>query len=128
MFNLSSKTQVGKKFKLSELYKLIQADKTVKSDASNIASVTLTNVLNADTMNFSSIKDVKEIYIFEIVLIAKVIPAIFISALDKAINFHTQRVPSWASITQQIGCKITSLIFPLRHPAWTTSTLQLSTS
>lgn len=89
MFNLSSKTQVDKKFKLSELYKLVQADKTVKADASNVASVTLTNVLNADTMNFTLIKDVKEIYVFEIVLTAKVIPALFISALDKSINFHT---------------------------------------
>ena len=89
MFNLSSKTQVDKKFKLSELYKLIQADKTVKADASNVASVTLTNVLNSDTMNFTLIKDVKEIYVFEIVLTAKTIPALFISALDKAINFHT---------------------------------------
>ena len=103
MFNLSSKTQVNKKFKLSELYKLIQADKTVKADASNIASVTLTNVLNADTMNFTLIKDVKEIYVFEIVLMTKTIPTLFISALDKAINFHTVFVLKYGNLTMLYG-------------------------
>lgn len=103
MFDLSSKTQVNKKFKLSELYKLIRADKTVKADASNIASVTLTNVLNADTMNFTVIKDVKEIYVFEVVLTSKSIPALFISALDKAINFHTVFVLAYGNQTLLYG-------------------------
>ena len=89
MFELSSKTQVNRKFKLSELYKVMGADKAVKADASNILSVTLTNVLNNDTLNFSARGDVKEIYLFEIVLKTKTIPALFISALDKATNFHT---------------------------------------
>lgn len=89
MFELSSKTQVNRKFKLTELYKVMGADKTVKADAANILSVTLTNVLNKDTLNFSVKGDVKEIYLFEIVLSLKTIPALFISALDKATNFHT---------------------------------------
>ena len=89
MFDLSSKTQVNKRFKLNELYKLINADKTVKASAENIISVTLANVLNADTMNLATSGEVKEIYVFEIVLTEKTIPVLFISALDKAVNFHT---------------------------------------
>ena len=89
MFELSSKTQVNKKFKLAELYKLVGADKTVKGDAANILSVTLTNVLNEDTLNFSAKGEVKEIYVFEIVLSSKTIPSLFISALDKVTNLHT---------------------------------------
>ena len=89
MFELSSKTQVNKTFKLTELYKLVGADKTIKGDATNIFSVTLTNVLNEDTLNFSAKGEVKEIYVFEIVLNSKSIPTLFISALDKATNLHT---------------------------------------
>lgn len=89
MFDLSSKTQVNKRFKLPELYKLIGASKEVKADACNVASVMLTNVLNADTMNFSASDAVKEIYVFEIVLNDKTIPSLFLSTLDKAINLHT---------------------------------------
>lgn len=89
MFELSSKTQVNRKFKLTELYKVMGADKAVKANAANIVSVTLTNVLNKDTLNFSANGDVKEIYVFEIVLNSKTIPSLFISALDKATNFHT---------------------------------------
>ena len=89
MFELSSKTQVNKKFKMSELYKVIGADKAVKADAANILSVTLTNVLNKDTLNFTAKGEVKEIYLFEIVLNTKTVPSLFISSLDKATNFHT---------------------------------------
>lgn len=103
MFKLSSKTQVDKKFKLTELYKLIQADKTVKADAANIAAVILTNILNTDTMNFTLIKDVKEIYVFEVVLTSRTIPALFISALDKAINFHTVFVLTYNGQTLLYG-------------------------
>ena len=84
-------------------YKLIRADKTVKADASNIASVTLTNVLNADTMNFTITKDVKEIYVFEVVLTSKSIPTLFISELDKAINFHTVYVITYGNQTLLYG-------------------------
>ncbi len=89
MFELSTKTQVDKRFKMTELYKLIGASKEAKADAANINSVTLTNVLNSDTMNLPFGNNVKEIYIFEIALSEKTIPVLFISALDKAINFHT---------------------------------------
>lgn len=89
MFELNSKTQANKKFKMSELYKLVGASKEVKANATNISSVTLSNVLNADTANLPYNGDVKEIYIFDIVLTSKDIPNLFLSALDKAINFHT---------------------------------------
>ncbi|MDE6200818.1 MAG: DUF4391 domain-containing protein [Clostridiales bacterium] len=89
MFDLSSKTQVNKHFKLPELYKLIGASKEVKADTGNVMSVTLTNVLNADTMNFAASDMVKEIYVFEIVLNDRTIPSLFLSTLDKAINLHT---------------------------------------
>jgi len=47
------------------------------------------NVLSQDTMNVPAGDKVKEIYIFDIELSSKTIPALFISSLDKAINLHT---------------------------------------
>ena len=90
MYLFSSKTIVNRKFKLSELYKVMGADKDVKADAKNILSVTLTNVLNGETLNLSTDKgDTKEIYVFEIELSAKGVPTLFLAALDKATQFHT---------------------------------------
>ena len=90
MYLFSSKTNVNRKFKLSELYKVMGADKDVKADAKNVLSVTLTNVLNGETLNLPSDKgDTKEIYVFEIVLSAKEVPTLFLAALDKATQFHT---------------------------------------
>lgn len=89
MFELSSKTQVNKKFKMTELFKLMGAGKSVKADVANILSVTLTNVLNKDTLNFSSKGNIKEIYLFEIELNTNAVPELFISSLDKVTNFHT---------------------------------------
>lgn len=89
MFELSTKTQVNKKFKLSELFKMIGADKDIKANAKNITSITLANVLSKETMNFAESGDVKEIYVFEVELADKAIPSQFISALDKAIALHT---------------------------------------
>lgn len=89
MFDLSSKTQVNRKFRLAELYKMMAADKEVKTDAKSIISVVLSNVISQDTMNLSSEGNVKEIYIFDIELDKKTIPTLFISSLDKAINLHT---------------------------------------
>lgn len=103
MFELSSKTQVNRKFKMSELYKVMGVDKAVKADAANILSVTLTNVLNKDTLNFSAKGDVKEIYLFEIVLNCKTVPTLFISALDKATNFHTAFILRYGNKTMLYG-------------------------
>lgn len=89
MFVFSSKTQVNKKFRFQELFKLMSADKAVRSDAKTVLSVTLANVLSSDTLNLPAKGKVKEIYVFDIELSSKTIPALFISALDKAINLHT---------------------------------------
>ena len=65
MFDLSSKTQVNRRFRFTELYKMMAADKDIKADAKNILSV------------------------FAVELSDKTIPALFLSALDRAINLHT---------------------------------------
>lgn len=88
MFDLSSKTNVDRRFRLAELYKMMAADKQVKESAKNILSIVLTNVLSQDTMNLPAGDKVKEIYIFNIELSSKEIPVLFISSLDKAINLH----------------------------------------
>lgn len=89
MFDLSSKTLVNRRLYLTDLYKIIGKDKEIRLEAKNICSVVLTNVLSCDTMNYTAVGVVKEIYILEIKLNEKVIPEIFIKALDKSINFHT---------------------------------------
>lgn len=67
----------------------MSADKAVRADAKTMLSVTLANVLSSDTLNLPAKGKVKEIYVFDIELSSKTIPALFISALDKAINLHT---------------------------------------
>ena len=89
MFVFSSKTQVNKKFRFQELFKLMSADKAVKADAKTVLSVTLANVLSSDTLNLPTKGKVKEIYVFDIELSSKTIPTLFIASLDKAINLHT---------------------------------------
>ena len=89
MFVFSSKTQVNKKFRFQELFKLMSADKAVRADAKTVLSVILTNVLSSDTLNLSASGKVKEIYVFDIELSSKTIPTLFISSLDKAINLNT---------------------------------------
>ena len=67
----------------------MRADKAVKADAANVLSVTFSNVLNQDTLNFPDVGEVREIYVFGLVLGSKTVPTLFISALDKVTNFHT---------------------------------------
>lgn len=104
MFDLSSKTRVNRRFRLAELYKLMAADKDVKADAKGILSVVLMNVLSQDTMNVPVGDIVKEIYIFDIELSSKSIPALFISSLDKAINLHTLFVLRFNDERMLYGC------------------------
>lgn len=104
MFDLSSKTKVNRRFRPTELYKLMAADKDVKADAKGILSVVLMNVLSQDTMNVSAGDKVKEIYIFDIELSSKTIPALFISSLDKAINLHTLFVLRFNDECMLYGC------------------------
>ncbi len=104
MFDLSSKTKVNRKFRFAELFKMMQADKDTKADAKNIESVVLTNVLSPDTMNLPSIGKVKEVYVFELQLSSRTIPALFISALDKAISLHTIFVLRYNDDNLLYGC------------------------
>ena len=104
MFDLSSKTKVNRRFRLAELYKLMAADKDIKADAKGILSVVLMNVLSQDTMNVPAGDKVKEIYIFDIELSSKTIPALFISSLDKAINLHTLFVLRFNDERMLYGC------------------------
>ena len=89
MYKFSSKTEVNKKFKLSELFREIGANKKVIEDAKAVKSVALTNVLSKDTLNLDVCDKVKEIYIFEIELSCSKVPQLFISALDRHIRLHT---------------------------------------
>ena len=89
MYKFSSKTEVNKKFKLSELFREIGANKKVVEDAKTVKSVALTNVLSKDTLNLDVCDKVKEIYIFKIELSCSKVPQLFISALDRHIRLHT---------------------------------------
>ena len=90
MFGLSSKTQVSQVLKIPFLLKEIKADKQVKENASNVLSVTVTNVINKDTMNIAQKDDkVKEIFVVVIEIADKIIPSLFISAFDKKFEFQT---------------------------------------
>ncbi len=104
MFDLSSKTKVDRKFRLTELYKMMSADKDVKADGKSIISVVLTNVLSQDTMNLNASGKVQEIYIFDIELDTKTVPALFISSLDKAINLHTVFILRYENEQMLYGC------------------------
>ena len=89
MYKFSSRTEVNKKFKLSELFREIGANKKVIEDAKAVKSVALTNVLSKDTLNLDACDKVKEIYIFEIELSCSKVPQLFISVLDRHIRLHT---------------------------------------
>ena len=90
MFGLSSKTQVSQVLKIPFLLKEIKADKQVKENASNVLSVTVTNVINKDTMNIAQKDDkVKNIYVIDIELDSKIIPNLFIAAVDKKFEVQT---------------------------------------
>lgn len=104
MFQLSSKTEVNRRFRLTELYKMMSADKDVKADAKNILSIVLKNVLSQDTINLSAEGTVKEIYLFDITLDTKTIPSLFISSLDKTINLHTVFVLHCDNQQMLYGC------------------------
>lgn len=105
MIELSSKTQVNRRFRLTELYKTMPAaDRKVKADGKNIQSIVLTNVISSDTVNLPSNGTVKEVYIFKITLIDRQIPSLFISALDKNINLHTVFILEYNEECMLYGC------------------------
>lgn len=89
MFNFSDKTQANITFKMLELFKTLKADKQVKADASNIAEVKLANILSPDRTFMEASDQVKEIYIIELTLTSKSVPAMFIDLFNKYIEFQT---------------------------------------
>jgi len=89
MFAFSTKTQVNKQFKLTDLLRQMGASKEAKADASEIESVTLKNVLSPTTLYCETNKSIKEIYVFEIRVKRRYVPEKFIKELDNSIKLHT---------------------------------------
>lgn len=89
MFNFSSKTYVGKEYKLSDFLVQIKASKEVKEDAKKIKTITFKNVINAQSLNTIEDKEYQNIYIIHMELKERNIPKLFIEELDKNIAFHT---------------------------------------
>lgn len=89
MFNYSEKTKVDIKFKMLDLFKTIKADKSVKTDASNVVSVVLSNTLSPERTNLEASENVKEIYVIDIILNSKRVPEIFVNAFNRFIEFQT---------------------------------------
>ena len=89
MFNFSSKTYVGKEYKVSDFLTQIKAVKEVKDDAKKIKTITFKNVINAQSLNIIEDKEFQNIYVIHIELKEHNIPKLFIEELDKNIAFHT---------------------------------------
>ncbi len=88
MFNYSEQTFVNLKFKMLDLLRTIKADKEIKTSAKNVIVVTLSNTLSQDRTKLDASDNVKEIYIMDLELNTREVPAKFIDALNKYINFQ----------------------------------------
>lgn len=88
MFQFPSRTKVDQKFKISELLKMVKADKVIKTEAQNILSVQMTNAISQQTTGLPSSEEVNEIYVIKIELKDTNVPYEFIKALDKTIRFQ----------------------------------------
>lgn len=89
MFSFSTKTQVNKELKIRDVLRQIGADKDIKTEAQSIKSLSLTNILNENTINCERDEKYKEIYLFLIDMKDRIIPQLFITELDKSIKLHT---------------------------------------
>ena len=89
MFQFSTKTEVNKAFKLTDLFKQMNASKEAKKDAACIEKVVLKNVLSPNTLYCEQQKSVKEVYVFEITVNTQTVPELFIKELDNSIKLHT---------------------------------------
>lgn len=89
MFSFSSKTRVNRELKIRDVLHQMKADKDVRNDALNIVSITLTNIINANTINCEPDEKYKEIYLFLIEVKEPFVPQQFITLLDKTVRFHT---------------------------------------
>lgn len=89
MFQFSSRTEVNKQFKLSDLFKQMNASKEARKDAAVIESIVLKNVLSPNTLYCEADKEIKEVYVFEITVSSRYVPETFIKELDNSIKLHT---------------------------------------
>lgn len=89
MFKFSTKTEVGKLLKLSDVLKQIKAGKESKKEAAFIERITLKNVLSPKTLNCEPDNLIKEVYVIEIAVKKQFVPQTFIKELDNNIKFHT---------------------------------------
>lgn len=89
MFNFSTKTEINKSFKMSELNKQIHATKDCKKEEQSIESVILKNIISPKTINVDADSEIKEIYVFEIRMKERFIPMIFIKEMDASIKLAT---------------------------------------
>ena len=89
MFSFSSKTQVNKEIKLRDVLHQMNADRDTRKEVLNINSLTLTNIINAITINCEPDDKYKEIYLFLIDVKEPLIPQLFITMLDKTVRFQT---------------------------------------
>lgn len=89
MFQFSSRTEVNRQFKLSDLFKQMNASKEARKDAAAIEKIVLKNVLSPTTLNCDPDKEIKEIYVFEITVSSRCVPETFIKELDNSIKLHT---------------------------------------
>lgn len=89
MFEFSSKTRVDRSFKMTDLFRQMNASKEAKKDAACIEKIVLKNVLSPTTLNCEAHKEIKEIYVFEITVFSRTVPEIFIKELDQSIKLHT---------------------------------------
>lgn len=103
MYSLNSKTKVDKAFKMTDLFKLIKADKTIKQDAAIVESVMLEHVLNPQTIHLKNDDKCQEIYIFRIRLKEKQVPELFIKKLDETIELHTYFILEYESQVKELG-------------------------
>ncbi len=88
MYQFPSSTKVEQNFRLTELLKMIKADKVLKADAQNILGVQMTNAISEQTTGLHSSEEVNEIYVLKIMLNSEKVPNEFIKALDKTIRFQ----------------------------------------
>jgi hypothetical protein len=89
MYNFSSKTFVGKEYRVSDFLTQIKASKEVKEDVKTIRSIIFKNVINAQSLNTTEDKEYQNIYVIQLSLKERTIPRLFIEELDKNIAFHT---------------------------------------
>lgn len=88
MFKFSSRTAIHENMKMSDVLKLIKADKETKIEAQNISSIVMINALSEITTGLKPSAEVNEIYVIKIVLKNDQVPHKFLTSLDKSIRFQ----------------------------------------